>query len=52
MGLNRPKSAQMSLNKPKGARMSLNNPKYVQHDPIWVQNGSKWAQMILNEFKF
>ena len=31
--------------------MSSNGPKYVQNDPIWAENGPKWALMSLNECK-
>ena len=33
--------------------MSSKGPKYIQYDPIWAQNGPKWAQMSkpINELR-
>ena len=32
--------------------MSSNYCESVQNDPMWTQNGSKWAQLSLNEPKW
>ena len=42
-----------SRNWPKWVEKRLIDSKYNQNDPIWAQNGPKWAKMIkiLNELK-
>ena len=54
MNSNESKWAQTSLNKPKWAEsqngpiraeMSSKDAKYIQNDPTWAQNRSKWSQM-------